>query len=189
MTTIEFNKKLICGPEFVAVRIIENCEELKLGSIYLPQTTESNSRLAFAIIENVGSKAYEEYGLEIGDYVMIDRLSTFAHTAPVAALKYNNVICKTNKENNDFWPLKNMIFVDPEEHESMTKINSIYVPGSYDAKLRIGTITKMNCDSALKLPFKEGDKIMLSQGADVMQIGQKKLNIYKHDMIIATVED
>ena len=36
MTTIKFDKKLICGPEFVAVRIIENCDDIKVGSIWLP---------------------------------------------------------------------------------------------------------------------------------------------------------
>lgn len=35
MTTIQFDKKLECGPEFVAVRIIENGEDLKVGNIWL----------------------------------------------------------------------------------------------------------------------------------------------------------
>lgn len=189
MTTIDFDKKLVCGPEFVAVRIIDNCEDLKVGNIWLPQSAESNGRLARAVVENVGSKAAEEYGLAVGDIVMIDRLSTFAHTAPVAALKYNNVICKTNIDGTEYFPLKNMLFVEPERKDDMAKVNSIYVPGSYDGKLNLGTITKMNCDEELKLPFKVGDKVMLTKGADVVQINQTKLYIYKHDMIVATVED
>ena len=120
---------------------------------------------------------------------MIDRLSTFAHTAPVAALKYNNVICKTNNDGSEYFPLKNMLFVEPERKDDMAKVNSIYVPGSYDGKLNLGTITKMNCDEELKLPFKVGDKVMLTKGADVVQINQTKLYIYKYDMIVATVED
>lgn len=189
MTTIDFDKKLVCGPEFVAVRIIDNCEDLKVGNIWLPQSAESNGRLARAVVENVGSKAAEEYGLAVGDFVMIDRLSTFAHTAPVAALKYNNVICKTNNDGSEYFPLKNMLFVEPERKDDMAKVNSIYVPGSYDGKLNLGTITKMNCDEELKLPFKVGDKVMLTKGADVVQINQTKLYIYKYDMIVATVED
>ena len=189
MTTIDFDKKLVCGPEFVAVRIIDNCEDLKVGNIWLPQSAESNGRLARAVVENVGTKAAEEYGLAVGDFVMIDRLSTFAHTAPVAALKYNNVICKTNNDGSEYFPLKNMLFVEPERKDDMAKVNSIYVPGSYDGKLNLGTITKMNCDEELKLPFKVGDKVMLTKGADVVQINQTKLYIYKHDMIVATVED
>lgn len=189
MTTLEFDKKLNCGPEFVAVRIIENCEDLKVGSIWLPQGAEANSRLAFAIVENVGSKAAEEYGIVVGDYVMIDRLSTFAHTAPVAALRYNNVICKTNSDNSEYFPLKNMIFVEPTKHDDISKVNNIYVPGSYDGKLNTGTILKMNCDPELNLPFNVGDKVLLTKGADCVQINQTKLYIYKYDMIVATIQD
>jgi hypothetical protein len=185
MTTIEFDKKLICGPEFVAVRIIENCEDLKIGNIWLPQTASSNERLAFAVVENVGSKAAEEYGLKEGDYVMFDRLSTFAHTAPVAAMKYNNVICLTNKEQSDYFPLKNMLFVEPDEKDDITKVNNIYVMG-YADKLNVGTITKMNCVD--ELPFTNGDKVMLTKGADCVQFGEKKIYIYKHDMIVAKIE-
>lgn len=189
MTTIDFDKKLTCGPKYVAVRIIENCETLKVGNIWLPQTAHQNARLAFAKVENVGSKAAEEYGLKEGDYVLIDRLSTFAHTAPVAALKYNNVICLTNETNSEFYPLKNMLFVEPSEKEAMSKVNNIYVPSSYDDKLNTGTITKMNCDESLKLPFKVGDKVLLSTGADVVELGKTTIRIYKHDMIVATIED
>lgn len=188
MTTIEFDKKLTCGPEFVAVRIIENCEDLKIGNIWLPQTAEANGRLAFAKVENAGSTAFEEYGLKDGDYVMIDRLSTFAHTSPVAALKYNNVICLTDEKQTDYWPLKNMLFVEPEEKDDITKVNNIYVKG-YADRLNIGTITKMNCEESLKLPFKVNDRVMLTKGADFVQFGEKKLYIYKHDMIVATIED
>lgn len=189
MTTIDFDKKLICGPEYVAVRIIDNCEELKAGNIWLPQSVGNNSRLAFAKIENVGSKAVEEYGLKAGDYVLIDRLSTFAHTAPVAALKYNNVICKTNEDTTDFWPLKNMVFVEPIKKDSMSKINNIYVPSSYDDKLNIGIITKMNCEKDLNLPFNVEDKVLLSSGADDVKLGDKNIRIYKYDMIVATIKD
>lgn len=189
MTTIDFDKKLVCGPEYVAVRIIENCDDLKVGSIWLPQTANQNSRLAFAKVENVGSKSAEEYGLKEGDYVLIDRLSTFAHTAPVAAIRYNNVICKANETNSEFYPLKNMLFVEPTEKQAMSKVNNIYVPSSYDDKLHTGTITKMNCDEELKLPFKVGDKVLLSSGADLVKLGETTINIYKHDMIVATIED
>lgn len=189
MTTLEFDKKLKCGPEFVAVRILENCEDLKVGSIYLPQTAEANSRLAHVIVEDVGSTAAEKLGIKVGDYVMIDRLATFAHTAPVAALKYDSVICITDKNMSDYWPLKNMIFVKPDEKEAMTKVNNIFVPGSYDKKLNLGTIIKMNCEDELNLHFKVNDRVLLTKGADVVQVNQSKLFIYKHDMIIATVED
>ena len=96
MNYTEFDKKCKCGPEFVCVRIIEKCDQLKVGNVWLPGNAAANGRLAHCIIEDVGSVSAEKYGLEVGDYVMIDRLATFSHTAPVALLKYENVIVKTN---------------------------------------------------------------------------------------------
>jgi co-chaperonin GroES (HSP10) len=185
MTTIEFNKKLICGPEYVSVRIIENCEDVKVGNIWLPQTAEANGRLAFGILESVGSKAAEEYGIKEGDYVMFDRLSTFAHTAPVAAMKYNNVICLTNKEQSDYFPLKNMLFVNPDQKDDISNVNGVYVM-NYADRLNTGTIEKMNCVD--ELPFNVGDKVLLSKGADHVKFGEKEVYIYKHDMIVAKIE-
>lgn len=187
MTTLEFDKKVICGPEFVALRILENCDTLKIGDIYVPNMTEENARLAFCIIENCGSKAAEEYGIKEGDYVMIDRLATFAHTAPVALVKYNNVICLTNKDRSEFKPLRNMLFVEPEDKEAVSQVGGVWVPGAFE-KLNDGFITEMNCDAELNLPFTVGDKVLVTKGADVMDLGQQKVYIYKHDMIICTIE-
>ena len=47
----------------------------------------------------------------------------------------------------------------------------------------------MNCEDELNLHFKVNDRVLLTKGADVVQVNQSKLFIYKHDMIIATVED
>lgn len=119
---------------------------------------------------------------------MIDRLSTFAHTSPVAALRYNNVICLTDENQSEYFPVKNMLFVEPEKKEDFCKVDNIYVK-DYDGKLNIGTITKMNCDENLKLPFKVNDKVMLTKGADVVNVNETTLYIYKHDMIVATIKD
>lgn len=109
MDTIEFDKKVVCGPEFVALRIIQNNDEMKSGNIWLPSLVGQNQRLAFCCIENIGSKAAVEYGLAVGDYVMIDRLSTFAHTAPVCLCRYNNIICRANCDATKMYPLRNML--------------------------------------------------------------------------------
>ena len=134
-----------------------------------------------------GCEAAEEYGLAIGDYVMIDRLATFAHTAPIAALKYNSVICKTNKDQTDYFPLKGMLFVEPDEKDDVSVVGGIAVQ-NYAEKLRTGTITKQNCPD-VELPFKEGDKVLLSKGADRVEINDKTLHIYKYDMVVATIKD
>lgn len=186
MNLIKFDKKVICGPEFVAVRIIENCDELKMGNIWLPGKIEANARIAYCIIEDVGSSAAREYGLKTGDYVVIDRLSTFAHTYPVACLKYNNVICKTNSTFSEFYPLRNMAFVEPDHKDGPDNVGGIYV-NNYAEKLHTGTITNINCEADLDLPFEIGDKVMLTKGADIVDLGNTQLYIYKHDMLIAKV--
>lgn len=188
MTTINFDKKVKCGPEFVSVRILQNFDDLKIGAVWLPTTAGENERLAHAVIENIGETAAEKYGLAAGDYVMIDRLSTFAHTAPVALLKYNNVICKTDADMSDFWPVKDMLFVEEDDKDPISKVGNVFVPG-YTDKLNVGTVTKTACSPEVKSPFKAGDKVLVTKGADVVQLGTRVLRIYKHDMIICAIEN
>src|SRR5574344_2705330 len=115
LNIIKFDKKVECATKYVAVRIIDNCDELKVGSIYLPSTASANDRLAHAVVESVGPEAADKYGLAVGDHVMIDRLSTFYRTYPVAMLAYNNVIVKTNEAGSEYFPLKGMLFVEPDK--------------------------------------------------------------------------
>ena len=188
MTTIEFDKKVKCGPEFVALRIVDNCDDLKVGDILLSEGANSNERLARCLIEDVGSKAAAEYGIKAGDYVMIDRLSTFAHTAPVCLTRYNNVICLTDKDGTDYRPLRNMVFVEPDQKDDLTDVGGFFVP-NYADKLNTGVIVKANLDEELELPFGEGDRVMLVKGGDFMQAGTRRIHIFKHDMLICRIED
>ena len=119
---------------------------------------------------------------------MIDRLSTFAHTYPVALLRYNNIITLTNKEQTEYFPLRNMAFVEPDEKDSVSNVGGIYVC-NYDDKLNIGTLTKSNIDEELNVPFKVGDKVLLTKGADAIEMNNITLRIYKHDMLICKIED
>jgi hypothetical protein len=188
MNTISFDKKVICGPEFVALRIIDNLNDMQLDGVWLPDTVEANTRLAHCIIENVGSKAAEEYGIKIGDYVMIDRLSTFAHTSPVCMCRYNNVICKTNKDRSEYHPLRNMLFVELDEKNNVSNVDGVYIE-NYANKLNIGYITDENLDIDIKetVGFNLGDRIVMTKGPDIVSIGDRLLYIYKHDMIVCKV--
>lgn len=188
MNITKFDSKCKCGPEFVCVRILENFDDLKAGSIYLPASVGANSRLAHCVIEDIGEKAAEEYGIKTGDYVMIDRLSTFAHTAPIALLKYNNVIFKTNKDRSICTPLRNMLFVKPDTKDGIAEVGGIVV-ANYQDKLNIGTITAMNVDEDKHLPFKVGDKVLVTKGADVVALDGNEIHIFKHDMIICSIEE
>lgn len=186
MTTLEFDKKVKCGPEFVALRILDNCDQLRSGNIWLPDMTEANGRLARCVIEDCGAKAAEEYGLKAGDYVMIDRLSTFAHTAPVCVCRYNNVICLTDENGSEFRPVKDMAFVEPEDKDGVANLNGVYVPGCYDDRLNIGVITAINVDDK-DYDFHAGDKVVLTKGADEVQVGDRKIYIYKKDMLVCRI--
>ena len=188
MNTISFDKKVICGPEFVALRIIDNLNDMQLDGVWLPDTVEANTRLAHCIIENVGSKAAEEYGIKIGDYVMIDRLSTFAHTSPVCMCRYNNVICKTNKDRSEYHPLRNMLFVELDEKNNVSNVDGVYIE-NYANKLNIGYITDENLDIDIKetVGFNLGDRVVMTKGPDIVSIGDRLLYIYKHDMIVCKV--
>lgn len=188
MNTVEFDEKVECGPEFVALRILDNLEDLQVGGVWLPDTVGENSRLARCVVEDVGSKAAAEYGLKAGDYVMIDRLSTFAHTAPVCMCRYNNVICLTDENGTDFRPLRNMLFVEMEDRDGVTDVGGVYVE-NYAGRLYVGRITAENIDEETKktCPFRAGDRVVMTKGPDEVTIGDRMLFIYKHDMIVCRV--
>ena len=188
MTTIEFDKKLKCGSDFVAVRVISNDEEMSIGGIYLPDTFQANGRLAFCQVEDIGKTAAEKTGVEVGDYVMIDRLATFAWTAPSAALKYDSIICKTNEDRSDYFPLEGSLFVEPDAKEDVTDVNGIYV-ANYIKRLNTGIVTKVGFEKSDEYPFGVGDKVMLVKGGDQIQLGDKVVHIFKKDMIVCTIED
>lgn len=188
MTTIQFNKKLKCGNDFVAVEVLDVQNESKIGNIYLPDQVAANGRLAHCKVTNVGKNAKDKLGIEPGDYVMIDRLATFAWTAPDAALRYDSVICKTNESKSEYYPLKDMMFVEPDNKESTCDVNGVLVV-NYDKRLNLGTVTKTNFECNDEYPFKPGDKVMLVKGGDVVDVGSVKIHIFKKDMIVCTIED
>lgn len=188
MTNIKFDKKLTCGPDFVAVTILENGEQQKYGNIILPDTYQANGRLAFALATSVGANAKDKLGIVEGDYVMIDRLATFAHTAPSAALKYDSVICKTNSDKSDFFPLQDTLFVEPDQKDNLTDVGGVVV-ANYDGKLNTGKIIKIGFEKDDKYPFGVEDHVMMVKGGDQLQLSDKIVHIFKKDMIVCTIND
>lgn len=188
MTTIEFDKKLKCGNEFVAVKVLVNDEELNIGGIYLPDSFQANGRLAFCLVEDIGKLASEKTGVKVGDYVMIDRLATFAWTSPSAALKYDSVVCKTNKDRSEYYPLEGSLFVEPDQKDDVSDVNGIFVT-NYTKRLNTGTISKIGFEKSDEYPFGVGDRVMLVKGGDQIQLGDKIVHIFKKDMIVCTIED
>jgi co-chaperonin GroES (HSP10) len=188
MTTIKFDKKLKCGNDFVAVTVIDTLDELKIGNIYIADSIAANNKMAFCKVDDVGCNAKDILGIEVGDYVMIDRLATFAWTAPSAALKYDSVICKTNESRTEFWPLKDVIFVEPDVKSDTTDVNGVLVT-NYDKRLNTGKIVKIGFEPSPEYPFNIGDRVMLVKGGDQVDIGSSRLFLYKKDMIVCTIEE
>ena len=186
-TLIQFDKECVPTSEYVVLQIINRNDEIKLDQIYLPGNARANDRLGHYKVLAVGDKAASEYGLIPGDYVVADRLAQTYQTAPVAVMKYVNVIAKTNEANNQFEPLKNMVFVK-DQIEETTKVGEIYIQ-NYNKKINIGTIVSMNIDPSITVPYQKGDKVMLSKGGDSFQIGNQHVFIYKYDMIACKVLD
>jgi co-chaperonin GroES (HSP10) len=185
--TINFNKKCIPATDYVVLRVIDRNDNMKMGGILLSKNNFSNERLGFYQVEEVGENAHNEYGLEKGDYVVADRLAQCYPTEPICVMKYVNVIAKTNKDNSQYSPLKNMVFVKDEVNTTQN-INGILV-NNYNKSLKIGEVVSMNISDDITVPYKKGDKVMLSKGGDSFQIGTEHVYIYKYDMIVAKVEE
>lgn len=188
MTTIHFDKKLKCGNDYVAVEVLDTLDELKVGGIVLPDSVGANARLAHCRVTDIGKNAKDKTGVEAGDYVMIDRLSTFAWTAPSAVLKYDSVIMKTDEKRSAFYPLKDSAFIEPDEKSGTSEVNGLLVV-NYDKRLNTGTILSKSFSIDDAYPFNVGDKVMLVKGGDKVDIDGKTIYIYKKDMVICTVED
>jgi len=187
MAETHFDKKVRCGAEYVALRVIENGSKINSGGIVLSESSYSNSKLGFYQIEDVGETASREYGLKVGDYVLADRLSIFYKSEPVGIIKYNNIIVKTNKDRSEWYPLKNMCFVEKTK-DPVANNGGIYLQNNSDS-LQIGRITAKNMSDDVVFPFEVGDKVLLVKGADTIQIGQSQIFIYKHDMVLCSIED
>jgi co-chaperonin GroES (HSP10) len=185
--TIHFDRKCVPASEYVVLRVIDRNDSMCLGGILVAEGAYSNNRLGFYQVEEVGEKAAEEYGLKRGDYVLADRLAQVYKTAPISVMKYINVIARTNADNTQYSPLKNMVFVKDEKN-STQNVGGILV-SNYSAQVKVGEVVAMNIDDSIRIPFKKGDKVMLSKGGDSFQIGTEHVYIYKYDMIVCVVKE
>jgi co-chaperonin GroES (HSP10) len=183
--TIEFSRKCIPAPEYVVLKVLDRHDRFDVGGLVLPSTAFSNERLGFYQVTDVGSVASEEYGLKAGDYVVADRLAQCYKTAPVAVMRYTNVIALTDAENRTFSPLKNMVFVEDRPNQT-TDVGGILV-SNYKKQLNIGKGVAMNVPEGVEVPFKVGDDVMLSKAGDSFHVGTAHVFIYRYDAIVCRV--
>lgn len=115
---------------------------------------------------------------------MVDRLSTFGHTHPVAALRYDNVIAKTDADRTALHPLLGMVMVEDCEVDS--KVGQIYVPG-YSDKLKTGKTVEANLTLECDIPIQAGSKVVLTKSSDLVEFGGKKYRFYREEDVVATI--
>ena len=80
-----------------------------------------------------------------------------------------------------------MLFVEPDEKDRVTNVGGVYVQ-DYDEKLNLGTVTASAVDDP-GYPFKPGDHVMLTKGADVVESHGKTMYIYKKDMVVCKIQE
>lgn len=191
---ISFDKKVIPNIDYVAVRLVDYNTHMNVGGIVLSEAAYANDKLALGKIESIGSKAKKDFGLDVGDYVMFDRLATAYQTKPVMLIEYHNIIVKCDEHGGNYSPLRNMIFVE-SDNTTAQKVNGIYLTNK-DKQLRTGKIIAMNLDkdsdepSVADFPFDIGDKILVTQHNDDIQVGEKHIHVFKpHQVVCKIVED
>jgi len=185
----EFNPSSIEVPvDKVALRIIDIGSERKVGEIIVQESAELNNRVGRYEVIAVGEEASEEYGLQVGDYVMADRLAVYYDTGPICVMDYNNVIYKVDENGAHPEPLKGMVFTEEIKKDDIYKEGGLFI-ASRTNHVPIGLITKMNIDEVKYPDINIGDQIIMTDGADICIISNKKIRIYKPYMIIAKVED
>lgn len=184
---IQFDRKCLPAPDYVVLKVLSQCDKMELDGIEIPDQAFSNDKLGRYVVEAVGSNAEKEYGLAVGDYVVADRLAAVYPSEPICIMKYINVIAKANWNFTKFFPLKNMVFVVPDK-KSVSDVGGILVQ-NYAKDINTGRIVAINLEEGLDMPYDVGDTVLLSRGADNVQIGGQDFRIYKHDMLVCKIFD
>lgn len=189
---IEFNEKVIPNIDYVAIRLKDYNTHMNVGGIVLSEEAYANGKLALGQIEAIGSKAKKDYGLDVGDYVMFDRLATAYQTKPIMLIEYHNIIVKCNEDGSKYFPIRNTIFVESDV-TSEQSVGGIYLTKN-DRHLRTGKIVDMNIDrdsddiGAKEFPFDIGDEILITRHSDDIQLELKYINVFKPNQVICKIE-
>ena len=179
-STTFFDEKVVCNSEFVSLRSCANPKDntFKNSGIYFTDNDFVNSKLGLYVVENLGEKAKEETGLEIGDYVLADKLAIFYKSYPVGILRYDNIIVKTNADKSEFYPMKDKVFVKVggnvskiEQNESEDDYVDFVIPQHLDKNSpKTGFVTAFNVKNKDNFKLAVGDEVLLSRLADAVEL-------------------
>lgn len=175
-----FDKQVICGQEYVALREIDMGDKIDVNGFVLTNTVRTNEKLGVFKVESIGKWAAEISGVKPGDIVYADRLSSFYHSSPVALMEIRNVIAKYSE--NGLVPLKNSVIVQEDETQE-ENVGGFYVAAN---KPRTGVIVSMG-EVDEDFNFRPGDRVMLVKGGDCIEIGGKKMYAFAPEKIICKI--
>ena len=140
---------------------------------------------ALPVLKEINEAGYEAYF--VGGSVRDLLLNRHIHDVDIATSAYPMEIKQIFKKTIDTG-IKHGTVTVLYEGESY-EITTFRTESGYQDKLNIGTIVKEALEDKEKFPFEVGQKVIVTKGADVVELGMTKLHIYKQDMIICTVEE
>lgn len=180
-----YEKELrIVAKDKVALRAFVKNTERIIGGIFLLEKYDINTRMNKYEITDIGTNAAEQTGLKIGDIVCADALARYYDTFPVSVIKYDNIILRISKDENEIFALKDTVIVVLDKLEEANKDGIVVLTDL----LPVGTITHINVDDK-KCDLKVGDKVLLTTDTDVVVYKGKKMYVFKYTDIAAKVEE
>lgn len=175
----------IVSKDKVALYALTLRTERIVGGIYIREEADKNCRLNKYEITSIGSKAKQETGLNVGDIVCADALARYYDTYPMSVIRYDSIIFRTNKDDNDIQPLNNTCFVIPDKPAEENQKGIIVLTDL----LPVGTITKINITSDKYCDLKVGDKVLLTTKNDKITYKGETFYIYRNENIDALIEE
>ena len=183
----EYHKKLrIVGKDKVALHADQIRTERIQGGIFLLEKYDINCRTNKYQITDLGSRAKEETGLQVGDYVCADQLARFYDTFPVSVIKFDSIIFKfKDKDSDEIEPLNGMVFVKPDKPKEEDIGGFIKLTDL----LPVGTITHINATGIKGCDLKIVENVLLTNNGDNVYYKGQQMFIYKINVLDAIIEE
>lgn len=178
-----FDKPTRAVGEYVCLRTLNLNDTGKYKGFLIDNKSRNNDRLGLYEVISVGDKAYEEYGIEPGMKVYADRLACHGWRKEYPVIKYNSIIYIDAPEDElTIKPVKGTLMVVDDSTEKYVDYKGFKILEKNE--LKCGLVVSVNIDNS---EYQQGDKVILTSGADMINTGKYTLRIYKEDMLIAKV--
>lgn len=100
---MEINEKTKPVGDIILLKKLVPTLDKKYGDIFIPHTSDKNNSMGVAEIVDMGEKAKEATGLNIGDFVLYDYYSAFGNYPRYVVTRAENILVKLTKEEaNDY---------------------------------------------------------------------------------------